>query len=92
ICQRGHAGVLNGNSVERLEAVDKTQASAIFLDDAEPTGTVRRIRRLVHSRGHLLANQLADLVIDTGRNWFEEVGSKFSSFKRRSSGHRNPSG
>ncbi|CAK5281215.1 unnamed protein product, partial [Mycena citricolor] len=35
----------------------------------------------VHPRGNLLADQLADLVVNTRRDWFEEVRSELPSFK-----------
>jgi len=41
--KRWYAGVLNGDRIERFEAVNDAKTFAVFLDYAEPAGAVRRV-------------------------------------------------
>src|SRR6267154_6496957 len=54
--------------VERLQAVYDAKRFAVFLDDAEPSRSVRRVGRLVHSCVELALDDLAYFFVDPGRN------------------------
>src|ERR1700688_2916232 len=68
VCERGYAGVLNGDFVKRLEAVYDSERAAVFLDDAEPTRAVRGVGGLVDSGFKLALDELADFFVDPGRD------------------------
>jgi hypothetical protein len=47
--ERRNARVLNSNSVKRFERVNWAKRFAVFLEDAEPFGSIRRVRGLVYA-------------------------------------------
>ena len=65
---RGNAGMLDGDCVQRFEAMDEAKRFAVLLDDAEPTRTIGRIRRLVDPGVDFASNDLADFVVDARRD------------------------
>ena len=60
--------MLNGDRVQGFERVDWAKRLAVLLRDGEPLGTVGRVRWLVHASRDLLLDDLADFVVDAGRN------------------------
>lgn len=60
--------MLNGNGVERFEAMNEAKGLAIFLNDTEPTRSIRRVRRFVDSGVDLPPDDFADFVIDARRD------------------------
>ena len=65
----GNPCVLNSDLVERFEAMYDAQRFAIFLDDAKPSRSVRRVGWLVHTGVELAPNDLTYFFVDTGWNW-----------------------
>lgn len=71
--------VADRHTVEWLKVVDKPKRLAIFLDDAEPSGTIGRVRRLINSGRNLIFDNLNNLVEDSRRNRdiFHDPGDVF---------------
>src|SRR6267154_3752345 len=60
--------VFDRDLVERLQAVYDAKRFTIFLDDAEPLRSVRRVGWLIHTRVELAPDDLAYFFVDSGRN------------------------
>ena len=65
-----YSGVLDGYLVEGFEAMDDPQA-AVLLEDAKPTGPIRRVRRFVDSGFDLLLDEGRHFLVDP--RWYGEV-------------------
>ena len=61
--------MLDSDCVQRFEAVDDAQCFSIFLEDAEPVQTIGRVGGFIDSGFHLLANELAYVLVDPRWNW-----------------------
>ena len=57
--------MLDGDSVEGLEAVDRANGVGFFLRYTEPARSVRGIGALVYAGIHLRPNNFANLIVDT---------------------------
>lgn len=61
--------MLNSNLVEWLKRLDDAKRFAVFLDDAEPSRSVRRVGWFESLRVYFSADQFENFVVDTWRNW-----------------------
>jgi hypothetical protein len=59
--------MLNRNCVKWFEAVNWSKRFTVFLEDAKPSGTIGRIRRLIYSSGDFMPYDFADFLVYTRR-------------------------
>ena len=64
---RGNSQVLDCDSIQRLEVVNKAQRAILFLD-TEPAGAVQGVGMLVHAGIDLLLEEFDDVVQDSWGN------------------------
>ena len=60
--------MLDRDLVERLETVNQSKCLAVFLHDAKPSGTIRRIRWFINTCFDLPLDDCADIFEDAGWN------------------------
>ena len=60
--------MLDGDAIELLEGMDRSQGFSVGLENTEPARSVGRVRGLVNASVDLLLNNLADLIVEASRN------------------------